>query len=225
MLVNRALNLIWIHTPKTGGSSIYEALRPLDEGVQYNGPGGPLRSHIGRASDEAWIDTAHIPWWRLKRVMSEYRWEMNHEFPPLYFGVVRNPWDWAHSHWKWGHIRRAKKPMSFLKWLPTLEGDRNSQWWRVSATREHYKPELTIYQYEDIILGPGWLAVSSEINRRCEIMGWPQIPYELPWEKRTGDVGDYLAEYNYDSAYVVRQLFLADIAHFGYANAGPDAML
>ncbi|MDH3378911.1 MAG: sulfotransferase family protein, partial [Gammaproteobacteria bacterium] len=85
-MISHKLKIIFIHVPRTAGTSIEMAL-------------------IGKDWWDVDPDTKHIDWVKAKEVYAEY-WDKY-----LKFSVVRNPWDWLASLYS-SHRRRGDKSWS-----------------------------------------------------------------------------------------------------------------
>lgn len=227
MVVSLEHNVVWIHNPKTAGSSIAQALAGISE--------------MDKVQNRLWLKVhetpgvegvAHMPWWAARKILMG---RCYHNHAPLYFGFVRNPWDWIHSHYMWerspGHPRHSHASnVSFGTWLRDKFNHKTCfidkpmrqyvQWWRLSANREFYQPsELRIYRYED--LSKEWPEIAEEINRRCNAS---TVPLHLDLqEKRTGDPDDYIEAYmeNPDLVTYVGRLLSEDIGLFNYYHDAP----
>lgn len=100
--------LIFIHIPKTGGSSIEIAINPsvsLDESPQTLGTGNT--SFRGKH-------------WNIDKCQQEYKEYFDSYFK---FTFVRNPWDREVSRWKWFAVA-LKMNVSFKKHLKNMNNYR-----------------------------------------------------------------------------------------------------
>lgn len=96
-MINHENKFIFIHIPKTGGTSIERALEP-------NVPLEDPDSHAGHVAGNTLIDGKH---WRTQ--------DYQNNFPELFdsyfkFMFIRNPWDRMVSRYEW---RRFLAPMKF----------------------------------------------------------------------------------------------------------------
>ena len=95
-MISHKLKIIFIHVPRTGGTSIEMAL-------------------VGKDWWDVDPDTKHIDWVKAKEVYAEY-WN-----DYLKFSVVRNPWDWLASLYS-SHRRGGDKSWSEFIASPNLSG-------------------------------------------------------------------------------------------------------
>ena len=87
------LKVIFIHIPRTGGTSIEQALV------------GKNWWHVERA-------TKHLTWFQARQIYTEY-WDQY-----LKFSVVRNPWDWMVSlYYAHNYTRSAARGISWREYV------------------------------------------------------------------------------------------------------------
>ncbi|MFT5266596.1 MAG: hypothetical protein ACI88C_000017 [Acidimicrobiales bacterium] len=103
MLVSNKHNFVWLHPPKTGGSSLTIALAPY-----LNNPREP------KTGDDSWQARHHIH-------------AMHHQYKDQFAGkravmFVRNPWGrvWSLYH---SLVNRSRLPLArFVQSIPRMEG-------------------------------------------------------------------------------------------------------
>ncbi|WP_373353495.1 sulfotransferase family 2 domain-containing protein [Pseudoroseicyclus sp. CXY001] len=120
MLISTAHRLIFIHVPKTGGTSVAEALAPVGTGAGF-GAGAALRRALPGRLDPgtAWFQM-HDPARLVRAKLGPEVWQSYRSF-----AFVRHPYAHARSHYayiqtyryrRWQQIAKALSFESFLRW-------------------------------------------------------------------------------------------------------------
>lgn len=209
MLLSIEKNFIFIHIPKTAGSSMTRALAPWcvrPERTQWRRllshlpvPEAPARANLRQHDKATW----------LKRKLPGHLYDGAYKF-----AVARNPFDLTASNYH--HLRRQ----------PRRRRHRQSQDWDFKAFL-HYlerKNRLTrIDQMSWITDRRGRLIVdevlrfetlADEFSTLAKRLG---LPDDLALPRANANAPhDYRAVYDEESKAIVARLYARDIAHFGY---------
>jgi len=205
MIISNTKKFVFVHIPKTGGTSIKKVLgKHATVGVyQHNPPPGVAK----QANPRLW---KHAPARDLRQHMGYASWaEM------FSFGIVRNPFDWMVS--AYFYIRKdTHDPRhqianklgfpEFVEWFeksnPYRHPIRNGQWWYLSD-RAGNQIVSKYYKLEEI--GSAWKSISVKV----------QVNSFLPHTNKTSH-RDYRSYYTPRSVSLVAGMFSDDFKRFGY---------
>tara|TARA_R110002051_G_C8741545_1_gene499149 strand:+ start:480 stop:1115 length:636 start_codon:yes stop_codon:yes gene_type:complete len=107
-MISKNKKIIFVHIPKTGGSSIEKCLHGVfDETIVINGDDSIVKGNIKNLYENSYNSFKHSTIMELK---NHYKDENFNEFHK--FAVIRNPWDRLLSLYRWtskGETRYDKK--------------------------------------------------------------------------------------------------------------------
>jgi len=192
--VNDELKCIFIHIPKTGGSSINTVLRGHG-GIRLFGdvPKGERRNGM----------PGHY---------HHYRWPevKNHVDPDVWrnyfkFAVVRNPWDRVVSWFEYHKVTKSNtaRKMSFDQWVRKRPGP---PMWRHVLER----PDLDTVKVDSLIR---YETYAEDLQRVWTHLG-VQVD-KMPHIKKT-ERKPYQEYYNEEQRHLIARHYEADIHLFGY---------
>jgi hypothetical protein len=191
------IDFVFIHVPKTGGSSIQQNLRRWWEHVQ----------HVGDSQRDQ-----HFTWVKFRsHVLCADRLDS--------YAIVRNPWDWLHSYYKYilsepndsAHKRFHKDHISFERFFDMVEktnfrnllgGQR-----RYVCADDHQVKH--IFHYSEI--NHAWNRMRTALVAYSQkAFGYPiHMDLGLPMVNATGPSADYLNAYSpkliRDVGYIFRE--------------------
>ena len=215
MLLSLKYNFLFVHTAKTGGTSVREALQPL----RYRDPSYPIQWLCSRISGL----TGHrlgIKFPRHAKIIAAKEMLPAELFERLFkFVFVRNPWDLQVSSFH--HIRRERPHL--MAHIETF--DQFIRWKLDPARPYQYHVDTSIELQSDYAVDlHGRLLVDflghyetlqddfSEACRRIGIAS-PSLPHRRQATDRTKDYRSY---YSDDLAELVARHFEPDIRLLGY---------
>ena len=210
-MVLRELKCVFVHIPKTGGSSIEKVLNPEM---------GPVSQMSSVDLFVGWSDEFKI--WMQHATMQQLN-DFHSENLTTYFkfGFARNPWDRAVSDYLW-LIRDAEEISgihAFYDYL-TSRGFFSKMFENIGSM--DYRGDHIIPQVDFLFDKNGNSLVDfigktedfeQDVNIVCDKIGIPRR--EFPYEKRSArrHYNDY---YNDDTRCIVAEKYAKDIEHFGY---------
>lgn len=230
MPVYNACKLIYIHVPKTGGTSIRAALNETaGEGAEWNSNGiwpallaNARRDELFRVFKRFFPEQSartvahqHLPAYLLREFVSPHVWATYYKF-----AMVRNPWDYVVSMYHFlreaatdekGFLTRGHPDLAFLvrqcstfeEWvrlMPMLELDMTSYF----SDDDGNVIVDYIARYEDL---------DQEFARLCDRLG---IVANLP-RLNTSSRGIYRDYYTTETKALVARHFSRDIERFDYS--------
>jgi hypothetical protein len=219
MIVNHQYRYVFLHIPKTGGSSIEAALglREQEDGAEK--PPKDVRAfHPGYK----WLDTSPDTYERIGRTKHHIKED---RIPDGYFvfSFVRNPWDRILSYYLFRNhepralqrknpIKKKETKMDFTSWLKTLE--------RLRAKRKHVDfLAATAPQYETLGDLPDFVGKLENLENDfafiCRKIGFE--PKELlNVNPTTVKNKHYSLYYDDESIDLVASRYAVDIEQYGY---------
>ncbi len=214
MLLNHRHGFLFVHIPKTGGTSIRAALAPLrlrDPLYWLMFPCHRLNHLTGHRL------ATKLP--RHAKAIAAQELLPREVFAGLFkFAFVRNPWDLQVSSYH--HLRRERPHLiahlkdfkAFVRYK--LDPERPYQFHLdVSATRQvDYLRDLSGNILVDFI--GRYERLEEDFQEVCRRIGIPPRP--LPHRRRAKDRGDYRRYYDEATAELVARHFHEDIEAFGY---------
>jgi hypothetical protein len=237
MILSHTHKFIFICSGKVGTTSMEEALRPLQEGAEYD-----------FGSPEAAIVAKHIPPAILKGALPEKIW--NEYFK---FVFVRNPWDWFISQWFYNSLSaaeaRAARPSRRRRALQAVrrsapasgpsplvrsEGDelRVEDVDRVFDVLKLFKGlpgRDSLYQSNWVYDMDGRVMVDYVGRYETlaadfdEILRHLDLDLSLP-RLNTTDHRDYRSYYSAETRERVGELWAVDVENFGYTFDRPESV-
>jgi hypothetical protein len=206
-VISFSKNFIFVHVPKTGGTSIFNALVQCTDEI----PG------IDKLSGVLNDDIRHIIGDRHLRA-KDFRFLLGGKYDSmLSFAFVRNPWDKVVSNYYWQfQVRKetAKQPAcDFRDFVMHLEQRRNvvsDELWDLECQMPYLTDESgkiiirKLYRYENI---------ESDFKNICETIG---VNCGLPRMRSAYGRRHYREYFNNETREIVRSLFQEDIELFGY---------
>lgn len=208
-MISHRKRFIFVHIPKSGGTSVTWALRKFGIWQHNADQFESIYYKHAKASD-------------LKRMLNS---EFDHYFK---FTVVRNPWDWAVSNYAFNrglhgvflrHTDLAETPKipgwaadwGFKKWL---------RWW-IDTCSPQQSTLLTdasgrllvdkVIRFEEL---------AAEFPRLC--LRLRIFPRRLPHLYKNEARGRYTDYYDDETSGWIAQHFATDVRNFGYRIEGPD---
>jgi hypothetical protein len=205
-LISHDKKIIFIHIPKTGGTSVSRVLGR--HGIMLHG----VKNH-----DSLYFKHA---------LASDVRRMMGDQFDRYYsFTIVRNPWDWVVSNYEFnrglhrpftagtryrvsGVVPDNLKAQSFKDWL---------QWWieelqpsqhRLISSADGQPLVKKIYRFEDIG------QCLRDIRRRVHRWALKPIPHAMRLKGKKKHYSEY---YDAETMKLVEEFFAVDIERFGYS--------
>jgi Sulfotransferase family len=217
MLISYSHKFLFVHVPKTAGTSIVRSLRPYAHdstgylvnralafcGIHVNLLPGPHRWRRFRPHHSAATIRRHLP---------------RHVYERMYkFAFVRNPWDWfvsyyhfhlqCSTHHRHEHVRRLGSFAEFVRW-------------QVARQRRLQVDFLTDRQGRLLVDFLGrYETLGEDFRTVCRHVG---LDCELPWHNRS-ERGDYRTYYDDATAALVAEHCRADIEAFDYTFAGDES--
>lgn len=205
-MLDRKLNVAFLHLEKTGGTSVVTSLWGRKAAVwgppDWDNPGGAKRGLAKHRSLEKLVQDAGGP----------ERWDAYFSFT-----IVRNPWDRLVSKWYWRHKRQKLR----LERDGTIPAD----WFRreMEECRSRWRLEHTIdeFQFGDHDAIPvdrvlRFESLAEDWGRLVAERGWT-LAKPLPHINRSQTrARDYRRYYTRETADIVRAWAPKTIAAFGY---------
>lgn len=194
------LGIVFVHIPKTGGTSIRKALSPYTPSTRrYPRLGKHAKAAVLRAA------TGNKLWNELTSI-----------------AVVRNPWDWTVSTYHWWVQLALTQPALASKALEIKQLDS----FRSFVLSSHYKDYITHFRATDyiewLIDSKGDLIVDHILRMECLNEDWQSLMAHfdlgsdpLPHENHSTH-RDYRSYYDDDTAEVVAKKFKRSIDRFDY---------
>ena len=113
-LISHAHRFIFVHNPKSGGTSVFQALRQHADWVCRQPEKTYLRLRAAllfRESYQLSLFQPHVPARRLRRKLPTTVWDDFYKF-----GIVRHPCGWLWSYWK--YVRQRPKHPEYQHFAP-----------------------------------------------------------------------------------------------------------
>ncbi|NEN22748.1 sulfotransferase family protein [Cryomorpha ignava] len=210
MLYSKEKSFLFIHIPKTAGTSIRSVLAP------YSGKSGVL-NYIGRRLEKYPVFCfktglsikrtydSHTTYERLENILPQA--ELNRIFK---FCVVRNPYDRAYSF----YLHVLSHPTHNLYKLIESYGSFGGMLQNLEVVGEPTQKSYIINLQADIsvdFIGK-FESLNDDFNAVCKKLG---IPYELP-KKNTRKHKDYRDAYDEQNWKYIAEYYSEDFDAFGY---------
>lgn len=198
---------IFIHIPKTGGTSVYRALAGNKETDPQFGYSRKLKLQLQHLTIAELLQHGFIT-----------EEQLNTYFK---FCFVRNPWDLVVSEWQWRRrtfprlsLDRYLKPSfpAFLKRVPTWKG------FIGNGIRRHLLPQYHFIHDQQGALLVDYVGrfetLEADFNQVCQKIGLPDLT--LPHANQTKRDRDYRKYYDDETYSLVKQMYQVDIDYFGF---------
>ena len=202
-MISHSEKFIFLHIPKTGGTSVEYMLR--DFGTVLQGPKNFDSIYYKHATAESIKRT-------LKREYNKY----------FKFTFIRNPWDWVVSNFAFnrglgrpyvigtGYALSSSVPswakhMSFPDWLIWWIETFNPSQSAVFTGADGESLVDVIFRFESLV---------SDFNRLVGMLGVRSRTSEFPHLKRSDRMRDYESYYDHSSRQLVREHFARDLQYW-----------
>ncbi|HJV28410.1 MAG TPA: sulfotransferase family 2 domain-containing protein [Aromatoleum sp.] len=215
MLLSLKYNFLFVHTAKTGGTSVRDALSPL----RFRDPWYPVQFLCSRLSALSGHRLG-IKFPRHSKIVAAQEMLPQELFAKLFkFVFVRNPWDLQVSSFH--HIRRERPHL--MSHVETFEEFIR---WKLDPERPYqYHVDTSIDLQSDYVIDlhgkvlvdfiGRYESLHDDFEEACRRIG-VKAP-ELPHKRQAKDRGkDYRSYYTDELAAMVAERFAPDIQLFGY---------
>ncbi len=222
MLLSYRYQFLFIHTAKTGGTSIRAALARYKWADPYR-----LPQFLCSRLDHLTGHRLGLKFPRHAKAVAAKEMLPAEVFDRLFkFAFVRNPWDRQVSSWH--HIRRERPQLlagisnfeAFLRFK--LEEERPAHYILDASTEPqwHHLIDLQGRCIADFV--GRYEAFARDFAEACRRMGLPRIP-ALPHQRQSRAREDYRSYYSNAAVELVEHHFRSDIEKLGYAFDAPTA--
>lgn len=215
MLLSLKYNFLFVHTAKTGGTSVRDALSPL----RFRDPWYPVQFLCSRLSALSGHRLG-IKFPRHSKIIAAQEMLPQELFEKLFkFVFVRNPWDLQVSSFH--HIRRERPHL-----MSHVESFEEFIRWKLDPERPYqYHVDTSIDLQSDYVIDlhgkvlvdfiGRYESLHDDFEEACRRIGI-KAP-ELPHKRQAKDRGkDYRSYYTDELAALVGERFAPDIQLFGY---------
>ncbi len=214
MYASRGRNFIFVHIPKTGGTSLALALerRAMKDDIMLGDtPKARRRRHRVRGIKSS----GRL--WKHSRLIDLYGLLDEEEINDFFvFTIVRNPWDRMVSYYHWlkdqdfEHVAVTQaKALSFQDFIrhPAVSMSMRAM------PYSHYVTDRKRVERCDMFLRLE--SIDSDVERLEKVLGIPIGP--VPHENRSDRSLDYREAYSFDDQRFVAEICAEDIRRFGYS--------
>jgi hypothetical protein len=149
-MISKKHKIIFIHIPKTGGSSIEKSLKDVfDEDIVVNGNQTLINGNLKKPIKGSYNSLKHGTALELS---SQYGTEIFNNFHK--FAVIRNPWDRLLSLYKWAKGgKEGYNKKKFINFLPKEPNTGTRTQWVINEYICNEKDELlvdTVLNFDDL---------------------------------------------------------------------------
>jgi|ETNvirnome_2_300_1030623.scaffolds.fasta_scaffold02220_3 hypothetical protein len=201
-MISHKNKFIFIHIPKTGGTSVERALLE-NEGIKWPtkhpGPLDALPDEICREYMLRFNSMQHYPLGKFEATLQKKYYA---------FTFVRNPWDNVASEYHYSSTLGLNK-CSFEKYVEYLD--------RVHRYEFHLKPQIEFIN-ENINFVGRFENLQEDFDKACTAIGVPSRKLSC---ENTSIHKPYWEYYNEDTKRIVEEKYKKDIEYFGY-NFGDE---
>lgn len=205
MVINTHYKFIFVHVPKTAGTSVMKSLVNVR---------GNNKNWLAKTKHETLAELYSNAEGRYSLKDKLLFRTLNNYFT---FGLIRNPWDRMASFYRFLVEKRPIKEIncvsSFRDFL--IQAIDGVKW---IQDLNSMKPQLDYFTFPDGMMKMDFLGhfefLEEDLNSVATRIGCPMI---LPCYNRSSNTGrDYRDEYDEEMIKIVQSLFEEEIAHFGY---------
>lgn len=221
-MISEKLKSIYIHIPKTAGSSIERALLQSEGDFRYFHPSDfeieRLPPHVGGYKGINRWDIKHFPPRYLKAAYRDY-----HKFC-----FVRNPWDLVVSCYFWWTQQaklefrqlqgRILSKMGFSNFALSCYTDYINEIFHCGLGQSYWLLDES-NRYEIVHHIGRFEQLQQDFDKICDIVGLEQI--RLPYVNKSNHL-PYATYYNNMTARLISYKFARDISRFGYTLHVPE---
>jgi hypothetical protein len=250
MILNDELGFLWVHPPKSGGTSIRSTNWHMNSDPSratriVEWVAGKYPTFAGNGNKA--INAGHLPAWAIRDALIELGEMSMEQWTALdKFAVVRNPWDHAHSLWKFEkinerhHRHEISKDQTFTQWVHDRVNYARETFRREKIGRvrkrlpDYFTARMLAENPEDDVmhsdfnflyfddLSNEWAKLAHHMNRKANTIGLPQgirINPVLPHVNASGQKNDYIAAYNEAGHEIIRwiqEIYEPEFEFFGW---------
>lgn len=208
MPLARSQGFLFIHIPRTGGTSITQSL--IKQGVQLEFWGrASVQDQIRFGKEQIWLH--HIPARVLSESLGETYWESLFKF-----SFVRNPWDWVVSTYHY-HMQQLESESFRRDWpqiVSSLEKFRSFEEWVMNGVYTSGQAQYVVDSSGELLVDyiAKFESIESDFEVLCDALGLSNT-----LSATNGSSHGYYKDY-YSSRMreEIQQRFEIDIELFGY---------
>ncbi|MBS9717102.1 sulfotransferase family 2 domain-containing protein [Pseudohalocynthiibacter aestuariivivens] len=214
MIISRGRRYIFIHIPKTGGTSMALALetRAMKDDIML----GDTPKAVKRRHRVKGVPTSGRLW-KHSRLAGIYGLVTQEDVENFYiFTMVRNPWDRLVSYYRWLRVQTFKHPAVTLAKVHNFSNFLNHAETKSSIRREPYGSYVRDANgVERCALFVRLEHLEQDLNPLESHLGFAMRPF--PQTNASKREQDYRTVYSDQDAELVQTLCSEDIRRFGYA--------
>ncbi len=206
MPVSHRYKAIFIHIPKTAGTSIYTVLSI------------PQNEHHFYSAAKRIPSYQHLTPTQLQRKLPPKIWNQYYKFT-----VVRNPFDRAVSDYRYlkKHLPAKYRITSFVAFLHLVERIVKGNKYTENVYFDHFRPQSHYFQgitYDKICKFESLHTDLDEVKQKLQCHA-----KQLPWKYKTSTVhgpSNYLPYYTHETKSIIERLYAEDLKKFNYCYEG-----
>lgn len=205
--------ILFIHIPKTGGTSIEKSL-----GIHVNGrnvkPDSPLfgRAKLVIDNQTSWASLQHLTFDQATAYLNKY-YKIKLDENWFRFTFVRNPFDRLVSLYAWQTAKQMSQfPTDFNEFIDYVAND--------FEDNTHHRPQCSFFsehqEFDFVGRFENYAADTKRIYEMMEIEPLKTNKGEPHFAKRTKREAEYRTYYNEQTRKKVENLYAEDLERFGY---------
>ncbi len=213
MIISRGRSYIFVHIPKTGGTSLALALeeRAMKDDIMLGDTPKARkrrrRMHGVKTSGRLW---KHAGLSDIDGIVSPQ--EIAQMFT---FTMVRNPWDRMVSYYHWLRAQSFDHAAVHLAKAETFEGFLTDP--VTQATQRHWPASSYMADINGTERCSSYIRLEHFAQDAAPLIAHLGFDLELPWENRSARRQDYRDHYSAAMRDIVADCCAEDIARFGYS--------
>ena len=216
MILSRGRRYLFIHIPKTGGTSLALALedRAMKDDIML-GDTPKARNRRGKVKG---IKTRGRLWKHSTLADLDGLVQLDELDDLMIFALVRNPWARTVSYYHWLQRQTFDHPAvqlaKELEFSPFLNHPMIGRSFRASPAR-HYVTDATGQERKAL-----FLRLENFEDDAAPLFDHLGFRFDLPRENTTGTGADYRRFYSQDDSNLLEDLCAEDVKRFGYRFGG-----
>lgn len=212
MIISRGRSYIFVHIPKTGGTSLALALedRAMKDDIML----GDTPKALKRRKKVKGIATSGRLW--KHSALSDIDGLLSpDEIAQMFtFTLVRNPWDRLVSYYHWLREQGFDHPAVRLAKAQTFEGFLSDA--TIQASQRHWPAASYMTDLRGVERCSRYIRLEHFAQDAAPLIAHLGFEVILPWENRSERVADWREYYSTQMRAIVADCCAEDIARFGY---------